>query len=153
MSKLRKVSASDSLEAQSALITNVSNVDTLYTFTFASVSSWGSEVDFITFDYLDDEVDESTRVVWTGEKINPTTITATRTGGSISHAPAIGETALVVPTHKWMNDVIDVLTTHSERIDDNGDILAADGTPVVISLAASEPAPIAGKTVIWIHAI
>ena len=45
----------------------MSNVDTLYTFTFASVSSWGSEVDFITFDYLDDEVDESTRVVWTGE--------------------------------------------------------------------------------------
>lgn len=152
MDKLRKVAASGQTEALEVLLSGaVLNADGSYNITVGSVATWPTDVDFITFARTSDgKVDEATRVVWLGSKVDDTNIKATRTGGSTSHVPAANEFATVVPSHRWANDLIEGITA-SLPLDGTGGIKAVDGTPVVIAISDTQPAPISGKTIIWLR--
>lgn len=147
MSKFRKVSASDSHEAIELLVGGSTDSEGVVSIIVDDATTWPEECDFITFAReTSGAINEDTRVVWQGTKVNSSLITATRVGGSAAHMPAGGEFATIVPTHKWFNDIAGTL---SSVVSDDGCIVGLEDQEIVFSTAATEPAPIAGKTIIW----
>ena len=154
VSRYRKVSATNDGEALEArVLGTVNNSDGSCGISLGNISSWPQEVDFIT--YARDEngaLDESTRVVWVGEKENDTYVVARRTGGSEVHVPDATNFATVVPSHCWANDLVSGVEA-SLPGDGGGGINQAGkaGLPLEFVVSATKPAAVAGRTVVWLR--
>lgn len=151
MSKFRKVSSSNFDEAGEVQVAGaVLNPDATYSITLGDVSAWPAEVDFITYGRdVESKVDEKTRVVWYGNKIDDTTIKASRVGGQTGYVPGPTNFATVVPTHYWANQMVEGISA-SVPADGAGGIVPVSGNPVMFSVGATPPSAIAGRTVVWL---
>lgn len=151
MSVYRRVSATDTSEATEVQVSGaVENPDGTITITTGDITSWPSECDFITYARDEDgKVDESTRVVWYGNKDDSTNVTARRVGGSETYLPDSLNAATVVPTHLWANHMVGGLMECLPQDGKKG-INAVSGNPLVFSVGKTKPAAIAGRTVVWL---
>lgn len=154
MASFRKVSADnmhDALEVQISGVVN--NGDGTFGLTVGDVSTWSTLCDFITYARAEDgNVDESTRIVWTGEKINDTFINASKTGGSATYNPDSTNYAAAVPTHRWANDIVDALNL-SLADDGASGIKSLNADPILFAIGSSQPAAVAGRTIVWFKPI
>ncbi len=142
---IRAVSNNEGIPAQSTLITASSVVGSVWTIVVADASTWGTTVDFITYEILDGVIVPNTRNVFLGTR-SGNTITAALFSND-GRAPITGDTAEVVPTHKWAWDLAEVL---NGLIGPTGNLLDFEGVgEIEFSTAAVQPIVPEGKTVIW----
>jgi len=153
MNTYRNVSESNAAEASEVLVNGVIfGPNDKITISTTSTATWPTEVDFITYARdVDGDVDEDTRVVWSGTKQDDTHIEAQRTGGSPSYVPDSTNMATVVPTHKWANDIVNGIRQNLASDGEMG-INTIDGIdPIVISIGQTEPQPIPNRTILWLR--
>jgi len=156
MGRFRRASSSDNSEAfETQVVQALDNGDGTLGITFSNISTWADECDFITYsrDVNTSEIDEQTRIVWTGVKVDNTHVTATRVGGTAPDNQLDGSYfGTVVPTHFWANNIVEALT---ECLPDDGEngIRGHDGNYLSFIVSPNQPSPVQGRTIVWFRPI
>lgn len=145
----RTVSADNTSEAITVAVASaIERPDYDFTITTDSLATWPDYPDFITYQRNSDgELDESTRIAWSGRKIDNNNIIATKLTES-DYIPGSSDYASVVPHHAHSNDMINALAKSLPQ-DGEGGINMTNGNPVHFSVGATAPGAIPGRTVIW----
>jgi hypothetical protein len=151
-SMFREVAATGAQEALETTVTAAyAEANGTVGLSLGDASTWPAEVDFITYARgADGGVDETTRVAWLGEKRDDTFVSAVRTGGSPTYMPDATNLAAVVPTHRWANDVAKALGACLPG-DGMAGAISLEGEAVLLSVSATEPSPVPGRTIVWVR--
>jgi hypothetical protein len=149
MSDFRKVSNSNEQESVEVTVSSAIDLtDGTFGITTSNCSTWPTECDFITYE-LDAEgrIDETSRVVWYGNRTSDTYIIARKVGGNATAITTAGSFATTVPTHYWANSLVEGI---EKRLPDDGrdGIFAKDGRVVNFIVSSSPQAPIPGVDLI-----